>query len=112
MSEFISNAIELMKTHSVAVFINDYASRKNDPAGIIADLWHYCDAYKIDFFDVIAEGEFGPQKGTYEDNLANIIADLIYWCEQNDYDWDYELEKAQFLVDVDTNGCLYKVMQI
>jgi hypothetical protein len=112
MSEFVETTIELMKSHSVDSFMKETIQRKDDPAGVLADLWHYCDHYGLDFFNIVADGELGPQKGTYEDCPSNIVSDLVEWCEINDFDWEFELEKAQFLIEMDTNGSLERVLQI
>jgi hypothetical protein len=40
------------------------------------------------------------------------VSDLVEWCEMNDFDWEFELEKAQFLIEMDTNGSLERVLQI
>jgi hypothetical protein len=62
MSEFVETTIELMKSHSVDIFMKETIQRKDDPAGLLADLWHYCERYALDFFNIVADGELGPQK--------------------------------------------------
>lgn len=114
MEEFVSNTIELMKTGCVFSYMIEFDERRNDPAGVLADLMHYCDLYMYDFDQLVHDADFwGKDENSYENSPVNIISDLIEWCEQKELDFYEEINKAQIIMELDQEKFdLYKVLQL
>jgi len=42
-------------------------------------------------------------KGDYRESIADLIADILHWCQANNKDFNQELTKAKLYVEID-NG--------
>ena len=40
----------------------------------------------------------------WDDALSDLLADLIHWCDRNNYDFDATLERARWHYDAETGG--------